>query len=435
MEFKEALTRLGIQSLNSLQERSLAAFVKGQDLLVLSPTGSGKTIAFLLPVCRLLVPGMKGVQALILVPSRELAIQIGEVFRSLRTGYKHAVFYGGHQMSTELNVLREQPALLIGTPGRVAFHIREGNLSTENLRTLVLDEFDKSLELGFHDEISLITSSLPQISQRFLTSATHGIEIPGFIGFRQGLTVDFLSENAVQPDLQYLSVSAAPEEKMEALYSLLCQTGHEPVVVFVNHREMAAKVGGWLGDAGMPYALFHGKMEQQDRELSLARFRNGTVRILITTDLAARGLDIPEVAAVIHYQLPVTKDAFIHRNGRTARMCAAGRVYLLFTDEALPRWMDVGAEAVSVSADPVQPAPPEWETVYASAGKKDKLSKTDLVGFFIGKGGLNKEDIGMIEVKDQMSFVAVKRNKVSKLLRSVQHEKIKNKRIRFEIAG
>ncbi|PST81987.1 helicase [Pedobacter yulinensis] len=433
MEFKEALARLGIQKLNNLQEQALAAFPGGKDLLVLSPTGSGKTLCFLLPLIRLLAPEQAGVQALVLVPSRELALQITDVFRSLQTGYKVAAFYGGHAVTTETNTLREPPALVIGTPGRIAFHFRECHINAQNLHTLVLDEFDKSLELGFRDEMAAIIASLPNLRQRFLTSATAGSDIPAFAGFRSGHILNFLAASAVQPDLQYRLVSAAPEDKMEALYDLLCLIGREPVLVFVNHREMAVKVSEWLIDAAVPHGIFHGKLEQQERELNLARFRNGSVRILVTTDLAARGLDIPEVGAVVHYQMPVNREAFTHRNGRTARMSASGTVYLVCTGAELPEWIDVAAEPLERSSLPPLP-PPEWETVYASAGKKDKLSKTDLVGFFISKGGLSREDIGLIEVKDQMSFVAIKRNKVSKLLQSVGNEKIKNKRVRFEIA-
>ena len=432
--FKSSLERLGISQLKPMQEAALEAIRPGADIVLLSPTGSGKTLAFLLPLLKILVPGLQGVQALILTPSRELALQIEQVFRQLQSGLKVNTCYGGHPMSTERNNLKEPPALLIGTPGRIADHIRRSNIDTATISVLVLDEFDKSLELGFQGEMEFITSQLDRITLRVLTSATNLDVIPGFTGITKPEVLDFTTD-AVPLKISLSAVKAEGTDKLEALFHLICHIGSEACLVFCNHRETVERVSGLLSDRNVRHGIYHGGLEQEDREMALIRFRNGTHHLLLTTDLASRGLDIPEIRHVIHYQFPTTENAWTHRNGRTARMHASGTAWLVMAqDDFIPSFISGEPAFVDVSEANTLPEEPLWETIYIGAGKKDKISKGDVVGFLMQKGRLPKDGLGKIEVLDYASFAAVKREICLKMLRLVQGEQIKKKTVKIDIA-
>ena len=414
-----------------MQETANATIVKEKNTLLLSPTGSGKTIGFLLPVLNTLKTTARGIQCLILVPSRELALQIEQVWKKMGTGFKVNSFYGGHDIETEINNLAQPPALLIGTPGRIADHVNRASFSPDTISTLVLDEFDKSLALGFEEEMSFIISKLPRISKRILVSATAAVAIPDFTGAQNPTVLDFISENAGQGLLMKMVISDE-KDKVNSLLQLLSYIGAESTLIFCNHREAAERVSKHLSEQGIDNAYFHGGLEQMEREQTLIRFRNGSVFFLVATDLAARGLDIPSVKHIVHYHLPGTAEEFIHRNGRTARMNATGTAYLLMhKEETLPAYITDTPELLELPTDLKTLTKPIWTTVYVSGGKKDKINKTDIVGFFIKTGGLEKDDLGMIEVKDFNSFVAVKRTKVKDLLRKVLNEKMKGKKYKI----
>ncbi|MEI9958657.1 MAG: DEAD/DEAH box helicase [Ferruginibacter sp.] len=231
------LDNLKIEQLNEMQQASLQA-KENEDVILLSITGSGKTLAFLLPVVQLLQKENKAVQAMIIVPSRELAIQIDDVFRKMQTGFKVTLCYGGHKREIEENNLKQAPALIIGTPGRIADHIRRNNFSTEGITTLVLDEFDKSLELGFQEEMEFIIGSIKNINKRILTSATESVEVPAFIGLREPLRLNFLGlviENAI--GLEVKTVLSPDKDKANTLFDLICFLGNRSTIIFCNHRE------------------------------------------------------------------------------------------------------------------------------------------------------------------------------------------------------
>jgi superfamily II DNA/RNA helicase len=430
---KQALDNLKINALNPMQEAAIAA-AKKSDVILLSPTGSGKTLGFLLPLLGLLDANIPTVQAMILVPSRELALQIEQVFRAMGSGFKVNCCYGGHDVKIERNNLSQPPAVLIGTPGRIAHHLRRESFTTDTIKTLILDEFDKALEFGFQEDMAYIIKQMPAIKKRILTSATQMDEIPSFTGINRPVKLDYLSSSVTVSNLKQKAVVAEAADKLEALFALICKVSDKPTLVFCNHREAVDRISDLLYDMGLPHDIFHGGMEQDDRERALIKFRNGSHRILITTDLASRGLDIPEIEHIIHYQLPHNEEAFIHRNGRTARMHATGTSYLMLSPDEKPAYLKEVPEIEDLSADPVLPQPSPWATLYIAAGKKDKINKVDIVGLLLQKGELAKEDLGLIEVLDHSSYAAVKRNRIERVVQLVKNEKIKGKKIRIEIS-
>jgi len=428
------LSHLRIDGLNELQTEALETAQQDGDFVLLSDTGSGKTLAYLLPVLGLMDERTAGTQALVIVPSRELAIQIEQVFKTMGTGFKVTCCYGGHLRETEENNLIESPALIVGTPGRLADHIRRNNIDTETIRTLVLDEFDKSLELGFQDEMSFIVGSLKALNKRILTSATAATEIPDFVGLRLARTLDFLSGKKTER-LALQQVFSPEKDKIDTLFRLICRIGNRSAVVFCNHRESVERVSAQLKEKGIVNVFYHGALEQPERDSALAKFRNGSSDILVTTDLAARGLDVPNIRYIIHYHLPATEEMYTHRNGRTARMDASGTAILILSpEESLPAYIQEQPEVLDLAAATTLPAKPKWTTLFISAGKKDKVNKVDVVGFFTNKGQLKKEDIGLIEVKDFFCFVAIRKSTVSHTLQLIKDEKLKNKKVKIDVA-
>lgn len=432
MEFMDkiidtALRNLGIEELNPMQQAALAAGMERKDLILLSPTGTGKTLAFLLPLLRQLKDNDQTIQCLILAPSRELALQIDGVFTAMGTQFHSCCCYGGHSSAEEKrSILNNHPSVVIGTPGRILDHLSRGIINPETIQTLVIDEFDKSLELGFQDEMAEIVGQLSDLKKRILLSATDSDEIPQFTGLGRTVKLNFLEEGAMPERLRLMKVLSPEKDKLDTLYRLLCTLGEHPAIVFVNYREAVERVGDYLSSKGIDNGTFHGGMEQEDRERALYKFRNGSCHVFVSTDLAARGLDIPEIENIIHYHLPVNEEAFTHRNGRTARWDATGSAYLvLHEEEKEPEYIKKEPEAFVLPEHTPKPVQSVWVTLYIGKGKKDKLSKIDIVGFLYKKGGLGKDDIGRIDVKDHYAFVAIRRKKLKQMLNLIQGEKIK----------
>ncbi|TAF71889.1 MAG: DEAD/DEAH box helicase [Flavobacterium sp.] len=433
--FNPILSNLGISALNEMQEVSHDAIINENNVLLLSPTGSGKTLAFLLPLFELLQPEILSVQCLILVPSRELGLQIEQVWKKMGTGYKVNVCYGGHSIDTEIKNLSNPPAILIGTPGRIADHIDRGTFRLDKIQTLVLDEFDKSLQLGFHEQMSFVIGKLSKLNKRVLVSATSGIEIPKYTRVVNPLVLDFIPEHKEENNLSLQMIISKDKDKLMTLFQLICSLKSEAAIIFCNHRDAAERISDTLNEKGIYATYYHGGMDQEERERALIQFRNGSMSYLITTDLAARGLDIPEMKHVIHYHLPLKEEEFTHRNGRTARMLASGTAYLIVNEsEKKLDYIDYSMPVLELSSSITLPKPPQFQTIYISGGKKNKLNKIDIVGFFSQKGKLENGDLGLIEVKDFVSFAAVKYNKVKDLLRLVKDEKMKGKKFKIEVA-
>ena len=430
---EKVLKNLKIASLNEMQRVAINS-ASNTDTVILSPTGSGKTIAFLIPVLSRLDDAKTGIQAMILVPSRELALQIEQVFKAMGTGFKVNCFYGGHPVKTERNNLIEAPAVLIGTPGRIAYHIRHENFNPDAIHTIVLDEFDKALEFGFEEDMAFIISRLKNVGRRILTSATKMTEIPSFTGLGKSAEVNFLSDSNSLPDLVIKSVVSDAADKLEALFSLICKIGNRSTLVFCNHREAVDRISALLWNMGLDHGVFHGGMEQEDREKALLKFRNGSYRFLITTDLASRGLDIPEIEFVVHYQLPHNEEAFLHRNGRTARMHSSGTAYVILTEDEQPSFLKDKTVIEVLPEKDIVPQNTSWATLYLGAGRKDKINKIDIVGLLMKKGKLEKDELGLIEVQDYASYAGVSRKKIANLVKLLKNEKIKNKKIKIEIS-
>ncbi len=435
MDKATILKNLNIAALNDMQNTVYKAAQTKPNLILLSPTGSGKTLAFLLPIVARLNPKVQGVQTVILVPSRELALQIESVFKKMGTGFKINACYGGHATKTELNNFSTPPAVLVGTPGRIAFHVEENSFQTNTVSSYVIDEFDKALEMGFQDDMEYILHAFEHLNFRMLTSATSLKKLPEFTGIKNPEYLHFLNAAEALPDMSFSKVLSSAEEKLETLVKLIGKIGKDTILIFCNHREAVARISETLTKNGVANGAFHGGLIQEDRERALMKFRNKSAHILISTDLAARGLDIPEIGHVIHYQIPEKEDAFIHRNGRTARMKASGKVYIMMTKEEEIPFIDANLPIENLKGTYKIDNQTDFKTLYISAGKKDKVNKVDIVGYLIKTGGLNKENIGLIDVRDTQSFVAVSIYKIKPLLAKLENTKLKNKKVKIAIAN
>lgn len=434
---------MGFASLNEMQDEMLNRMPEGRDILLLSPTGSGKTLAFLLPLWQ------AEEKTLIIAPSRELVQQIADVWQRLHTDIRSIACYGGHDLRIEQQQLQslfgEQPAhnkyLIVGTPGRLKDHIERGNISPRDIAILVIDEFDKSLELGFEDEMHAIIDTLTNVKQRIFTSATHAIPIAPWTGFHDYQQLDFGSDQKEPAKLEMYQVKSPVPDKLETLKELLLcllgtpkETEQGQAIVFANYREAAERIAHYLSDQGIENALYHGGLDQDMRDKSIIRLRGGSIRVLVSTDLASRGLDLPEVSHIIHYHFPQSQEAYTHRNGRTARAGASGSAYVIVgPEEVLPEYFPTKLPYYSLRKHPSSLEPATMVTVYIGRGKKEKISKGDVVGFFTKNGGLKGSDLGRIDVMDHCAYVSIRRDKAEAALAKVKGLKIKGEKTHYLI--
>lgn len=428
---QDILSKLNIDALNPMQEEAIGVISTSANSILLSPTGTGKTLAFLLPVLELLNQDNPEVQVLILVPSRELAIQIEQVIRTMGTGFKVNAIYGGRPMSKDKIELKHTPAILVGTPGRILDHFTADRFSKDSITTLILDEFDKSLEVGFEAEMSEILNELPNLGKRILTSATEGVKIPKFVGLVNPSRINYLNQE-VPSQLTIETVVSPDKDKLKTLVQLLHYIGDKPGIIFCNYKDSIEEVSSFLKKHQLQHGCFSGGLEQKDRERALIKFRNGSSRILVATDLAARGIDIPELNFIIHYELPHRVEEFTHRNGRTARVNASGTAYVLqWEKERLPEFIPK-SKGINIS-NKTNFGEPYWETLFISGGRKDKISKGDIAGLFFKQGGLKKEQLGSIELKQDCAFVAVPKVLANNLTAQLNNSRLKKKKVRITI--
>lgn len=430
------LNKFDISELNPMQEETGRAIRKQSDVVLLSPTGTGKTLAFLLPLVESLDHDSAEIQILIIVPSRELAQQLLQVARDMGSGFKVNAVYGGRAGSQDKLDLKHLPAILIGTPGRIADRFFKDTYSLEHIKTLVLDEFDKSLEMGYEDDMIDIIESLPNVEQRILTSATRDNKIPKFVGLQKPIFINY--SNTDLPQLTIKTVLAPDKDKLKSLVKTLDYIGHQLGIIFCSFKEELYGVSEYLDDNDIPHECFHGDMEQLDREQALIKFRNGTTQLLLATDLAARGLDIPELVFILHYHLPLRYNEFLHRNGRTARMNSEGVAYILhWTGEELPEYIqDIAPEEVIVGdlQPSLEPVPVKWKTLYITGGRRDKISKGDIAGLFMKQGKIEKDQLGVIELQESCSYVSVHANIANKAIEKTNNTRLKKKKVRISLA-
>ena len=422
------LDKLGIQ-LNPMQEETMHAVLHGnKDVVVLSPTGSGKTLAYLMPLVQLIDPKVDEPQLVVVTPGRELALQSTEVLKSMGTGLRTMACYGGRAAMDEHRVMNKVlPQVIFGTPGRLTDHLDKGNFSAEHVKYLVIDEFDKCLEMGFQDEMVRLIASLPYLERHFLLSATEAEEIPRFVHMGRVETIDYrMDEEQVPERIRIYQVKSPQKDKLETLAQLLLSLGDESSIVFLNYRDSVERTNEFLRSRGFATSAFHGGLEQHEREDALYKFSNGSANIFVSTDLGARGLDIPDIDNIIHYHLPECEDSYIHRVGRTARWEATGKAFfLLGPSEDIPSYVDAEVEDYEIPSDLPAPAKPRMATIYIGKGKKDKISKGDIVGYLCKIGRLQSSEIGKIDVKDRYAYVAVSRTKLKQVLKLTAGQKIK----------
>lgn len=422
------LDKLGIQ-LNPMQEETMHAVLHGnKDVVVLSPTGSGKTLAYLMPLVQLIDPKVDEPQLVVVTPGRELALQSTEVLKSMGTGLRTMACYGGRAAMDEHRVMNKVlPQVIFGTPGRLTDHLDKGNFSAEHVKYLVIDEFDKCLEMGFQDEMGRLIASLPYLERHFLLSATEAEEIPRFVHMGRVETIDYrMDEEQVPERIRIYQVKSPQKDKLETMAQLLLSLGDESSIVFLNYRDSVERTNEFLRSRGFATSAFHGGLEQHEREDALYKFSNGSANIFVSTDLGARGLDIPDIDNIIHYHLPECEDSYIHRVGRTARWEATGKAFfLLGPSEDIPSYVDAEVEDYEIPSDLPAPAKPRMATIYIGKGKKDKISKGDIVGYLCKIGQLQSSEIGKIDVKDRYAYVAVSRTKLKQVLKLTAGQKIK----------
>ena len=428
---QDILTKLNIHRLNPMQQEAIAVIETTANTILLSPTGTGKTLGFALPLLKSLTSDCNDIQALILVPTRELAIQIEQVIRTMGSGFKVNAVYGGRPISKDKIEIKHNPAILIGTPGRILDHFNSDRFSKESIKTLILDEFDKSLEQGFEDQMKSIINQLPAISKRILTSATQGVSIPEFVKLDKPTTINYLNQNTPLK-LAIKTVISPDKNKLKTLLSLLEHIGNEPGIIFCNFRDSINAVSEFLELHTISHTCFSGGMEQKERERALIKFRNGSSQVLLATDLAARGIDIPEMKFIIHYELPIHQEEFIHRNGRTARVNAKGTAYVLkWKDQLVPEFI-LNVKGIDIS-EKAPHKPQYWKTLFISGGRKDKISKGDIAGLFFKQGKLNKHELGTIELKQDCAFVAVPLSLADDLVLHLNNTRLKKKKVRVTL--
>jgi len=429
------LEKFEITALNPMQEEAAKTIQLNSDVVLLSPTGTGKTLAFLLPLIKKLDLKCAEIQILILVPSRELAQQIEQVVRKMGSGFKVNAVYGGRSGSLDKIDLKHRPAILIGTPGRIADRFRRDNYSLEYINTLILDEFDKSLEIGFENEMAEIIEALPNIQQRVLTSATSNVKIPKFVGLQEPVFINYLKKGSSQLTIKIL---LSPEkDKLKTLEKALTLIGYQSGIIFCNFKDALERVSDFLTENHIQHECFHGGMEQIDRERALVKFRNGTSQLLLATDLAARGLDIPEIKFILHYHLPLRNKEFTHRNGRTARMTSNGIAYILhWKGEELPDFIqEIAPESLNIEdlEQVVLAAPVKWKTLYITGGRRDKISKGDVAGLFLKQGQIQKNQLGIIELQQNVTYAGVHAEIAELLIEKTNNTKLKKKKVRISL--
>ena len=442
---RAGLDALGYTTLTPIQAQTLPAILDRRDLIAQAPTGSGKTAAFGLGLLHHIDAGATRTQALVLCPTRELADQVGKQLRKLATGIanlKLSVLCGGIPLAPQLASLAQHaPQVVVGTPGRVLELVQKDALDLRGVRTLVLDEADRMLDMGFDEPIRALVKRTPKDRQTLLFSATfpESIRILAQAMLRDPLEVS-VDGDAHAPRIETHFFEAEPARRAPQLAALLLQFRPESTVVFCNMRRDTEEVVGSLAHYGFTALALHGDMEQRDRDEVLVRFANRSCNVLVASDVAARGLDIDDIGAVVNYELPTDADTWLHRIGRTGRAGRDGlalslvassernRAALIEQRQGMPLRFERIAPLDGKPRDVPQAA---MVTLRIDAGRTDKLRPGDIVGALTGDaGGLPKDAIGKIDVFPTRSYVAVARGEAKHALEQLRAGRIKGRRFR-----
>jgi ATP-independent RNA helicase DbpA len=449
----EVVAELGFEKLTSIQAAAMPALLSGLDLIGESATGSGKTVAFALPLLQRLDLGMRELQGLVLAPTRELAAQVARELRKLGRrlpGLSVALLSGGEPVREQARTLERGAHVAVGTPGRVIDHLRRRTLRVHRVTAIVLDEADRMLDMGFKPDIEKVLKALPSPRQVVLFSATFPEAIRELSEKYQQSPVSVRVEAPAEgkPDIIELVVQTSAEKKLEVLCWALKEHPHESALVFANQKITIAKLEKGLLAQGIDVASLHGDLEQRDRDRVMAKFRNGSTRVLLATDVAARGIDLDNLSLVINLDLPSQPEVYVHRIGRTGRAGKSGIAVSLcspadepklkaiedYTGRSLTRVRPEGRSAARAEAPQKASAGAVMATLRLSGGRKDKLRAGDILGALTGEaGGLSGTDVGKIEIHDTFSFVAVAKAASRKALSSLREGRIKGRRFRVEL--
>ena len=444
---QENLTSLGYLQMTPIQAQSLPLVLEGKDLIAKAKTGSGKTAAFALGLLSRLNVNRVDVQALVLCPTRELADQVAQEIRRLARALpnvKLVTLCGGTPTAPQSATLSFGAHIAVGTPGRILKHLEQGTLELSGLKTLVLDEADRMLDMGFGEDINRVISYAPERRQTLLFSATYP---EGIAQMSRGV-----QRNPVEVSVESLHEGSAIEQKLyevpagqrlDALTWLLSHYQPSSCVVFCNTKRACNDVADHLAAKGFSALALNGDLEQRERDQVLVRFANGSATILVATDVAARGLDIKELGAVINYELTYDPEVHVHRIGRTGRAGQQGLALSLyqpneaqrvnFIEEYQQAPMPLG-DLDSIGRD-IKPIAPQMVTLSIDAGRKTKVRAGDILGALTGEGGIAGADVGKIQISEQYSYVAVKRSVASAALKRLQEGKIKGRSYRARKLG
>ena len=438
-----AIQVLGFETLTPIQEHAVPAILSGRDVTAQARTGSGKTLALAVGLLMRVEVSEQSVQGLVLCPTRELAEQVGAEIRRLARfipNLKLSTLCGGVAVRTQIPSLTPPPHLIVGTPGRLLDHLRRGTLNLEGLKVLVLDEADRMLDLGFSEAITEVVAQAPRKRQTLLFSATYPLPVESLSrGLQRSPLSVRVDETHSETEIEQIFFEVENEDRLEAVRSLLLHYRPESALVFCHTRNDTRDVAEWLATKGFPVLALSGELEQRERDEVLLRFANGSATVLVATDVAARGLDIKALGAVIAWELPKDPDVHIHRIGRTGRAGLKGLALSLCSGRERERAVAIAERQgitlewsvpEPVAARVAPPAPAPMKTIVIEGGRQDKLRPGDLLGALCGDVGLNGDEVGQIGVGASRTYVAIRRERAAHALAALRAGKIKGKSFR-----
>ncbi|MFT5788270.1 MAG: ATP-independent RNA helicase DbpA [Shewanella sp.] len=443
-ELLDNLTTMGFESMTPIQAQSLPAILNGEDVIGQAKTGSGKTAAFGLGLLHKLDVKRFRIQCLVMCPTRELADQVAKEIRTLARGIhniKVLTLCGGVPMGPQIGSLEHGAHIIVGTPGRIIDHLDRGRLHLDDVHTLVLDEADRMLDMGFQVELEAIVEQVPVERQTLLFSATFPEQIKSIadsIMFKPVL-VKVASTHETSTIDQHFYEVGNHNDRMRALKLLLLQHRPDSAVVFCNTKRETKDVAAQLKNDGFSVVALHGDLEQRDRDQTLLQFANKSVSVMVATDVAARGLDIDALDAVINYQVAFDTEVHIHRIGRTGRAGSKGAAYTFYNDEdgykiaLLEDYLerDIVNEALPAeSLLDTFPTQPVMITLQIDGGKKQKLRPGDILGALTGEDGIDGSEVGKIKITDYRAYVAVNRKVAKRALHKIVNGKLKGRTYR-----